>query len=202
MLSRSITRNSPVARSRFIRPTTFRRCGSQLGLQYRSSILYGQKSSSRNFSSSRAVLIEQKDVFPTVSPSTAPHIQRTETTWKHPVFTEKEMEKINVSHRETESFSDKIALSAIRFLRWGMDTATGYKHPEEIPAGEKNTKKFEMTESKWLVRFIFLESVAGVPGMVGGMLRHLHSLRRMKRDNGWYLSPSIFTNLSIAHSDT
>ena len=36
-----------------------------------------------------------------------------------------------------------------------------------------------------LVRFIFLESIAGVPGMVGGMLRHLNSLRRMKRDNGW-----------------
>ena len=34
-------------------------------------------------------------------------------------------------------------------------------------------------------RNIFLESVAGVPGMVGGMLRHLHSMRRMKRDNGW-----------------
>ena len=36
-----------------------------------------------------------------------------------------------------------------------------------------------------LVRVIFLESIAGVPGMVGGMLRHLHSLRRLKRDNGW-----------------
>jgi ubiquinol oxidase len=34
-------------------------------------------------------------------------------------------------------------------------------------------------------RNIFLESVAGVPGMVAGMLRHLHSMRRMKRDNGW-----------------
>ena len=32
---------------------------------------------------------------------------------------------------------------------------------------------------------IFLESIAGVPGMVAGMLRHLGSLRRMKRDNGW-----------------
>ncbi|OBT71167.1 hypothetical protein VF21_10083 [Pseudogymnoascus sp. 05NY08] len=42
-----------------------------------------------------------------------------------------------------------------------------------------------MNERKWLVRFIFLESVAGVPGMVAGMLRHLHSLRRLKRDNGW-----------------
>lgn len=36
-----------------------------------------------------------------------------------------------------------------------------------------------------LIRFVFLESIAGVPGMVGGMLRHLSSLRRMKRDNGW-----------------
>lgn len=35
------------------------------------------------------------------------------------------------------------------------------------------------------MRVIFLESIAGVPGMVGGMLRHLHSLRRLKRDNGW-----------------
>lgn len=28
-------------------------------------------------------------------------------------------------------------------------------------------------------------AIAGVPGMVAGMLRHLHSLRRMKRDHGW-----------------
>lgn len=25
----------------------------------------------------------------------------------------------------------------------------------------------------------------GVPGMVGGMLRHMRSLRTMKRDHGW-----------------
>jgi hypothetical protein len=31
-----------------------------------------------------------------------------------------------------------------------------------------------MTEAKWMLRFIFLESVAGVLEMVGGMLRHLH----------------------------
>ncbi|EGS21290.1 uncharacterized protein CTHT_0031430 [Thermochaetoides thermophila DSM 1495] len=42
-----------------------------------------------------------------------------------------------------------------------------------------------LTEAQWLVRLIFLESIAGVPGMVAGMLRHLSSLRRMKRDNGW-----------------
>ena len=34
-------------------------------------------------------------------------------------------------------------------------------------------------------RAIFLETVAGVPGMIGGMQRHLRSLRTLERDNGW-----------------
>ena len=42
-----------------------------------------------------------------------------------------------------------------------------------------------MSEEKWLTRMIFLESIAGVPGMVGGMIRHLHSLRLLRRDHGW-----------------
>jgi hypothetical protein len=32
---------------------------------------------------------------------------------------------------------------------------------------------------------LFLETVAGVPGFVAAMHRHLRSLRTMKRDNGW-----------------
>jgi hypothetical protein len=96
------------------------------------------------------------------------------------------MESIPIAHRETDGWSDKIALGAVQFLRSCMDFATGYHHPDPTaPSGSKAARRSEMTESQWLVHFIFLESVAGVPGMVGGMLRHLHSLRRMKRDNGW-----------------
>ena len=36
-----------------------------------------------------------------------------------------------------------------------------------------------------MTRAIFLETVAGVPGMVGGMTRHLKSLRSLKPDHGW-----------------
>lgn len=32
---------------------------------------------------------------------------------------------------------------------------------------------------------IFLETVAGVPGFVAAMHRHLSSLRNMERDYGW-----------------
>jgi len=79
----------------------------------------------------------------------------------------------------------------VRLLRFGTDLATNYKHDVASPkkAGDEHavaeTKPYRMSERKWLIRMVFLESVAGVPGMVAGMLRHLHSLRRMKRDNGW-----------------
>ena len=43
----------------------------------------------------------------------------------------------------------------------------------------------KMTERDWLNRVVFLETVAGVPGMVGGMSRHLKSLRTLEHDNGW-----------------
>ena len=42
-----------------------------------------------------------------------------------------------------------------------------------------------MSEKKWLYRILFLETIAGVPGMMGGMVRHLNSLRWLKRDQGW-----------------
>ncbi|GAC93412.1 alternative oxidase [Pseudozyma hubeiensis SY62] len=37
----------------------------------------------------------------------------------------------------------------------------------------------------WLNRMIFLESIAGVPGMVAATCRHLQSLRLMRHDKGW-----------------
>lgn len=107
-------------------------------------------------------------------------------------YSEEKMNQIQVAHREARTKSDKVAMALMRLARWGMDTATGYA--EEAKPGSPNTatswRRRPMDERKWLVRIVFLESIAGVPGMVGGMLRHLHSLRRMKRDNGWYVPPT------------
>ena len=47
---------------------------------------------------------------------------------------------------------------------------------------------FVMVDCKltdFVFRNVFLETVAGVPGMVAGMMRHLRSMRKMKRDMGW-----------------
>lgn len=99
------------------------------------------------------------------------------------------MEDINITHRETRGMSDRIALFTVRILRWGLDLVSGYKHDKAVAMAKKDPalaqQKYGMTETKYLIRNIFLESVAGVPGLVGGMLRHLSSMRRMKRDMGW-----------------
>ena len=34
-------------------------------------------------------------------------------------------------------------------------------------------------------RILYLESIAGVPGMVSACLRHFRSLRCLQRDHGW-----------------
>lgn len=44
---------------------------------------------------------------------------------------------------------------------------------------ELKEKGYILGEAAWLSRILFLETVAGVPGMVAAMLRHLGSLRLM-----------------------
>ena len=73
---------------------------------------------------------------------------------------------------------------SISYHRWGFDIASGYKH-KPIPPGSNMTLEelrkggYVMNEHQWLQRILFLESVAGVPGMVAATLRHLKSLRLM-----------------------
>jgi hypothetical protein len=151
-------------------------------------------SSRRHLSTSRSFSVQvQNDAFPPPPHLKGAKIQFTEPAWKHPVFTGEQMEAIQIAHRPTTNTSDNVALFAVKFLRTCMDKVTGYRHPKDNDGDDPVlAEKAKMTEKKWLIRMIFLESVAAVPGMVGGMLRHLHSLRRMKRDNGWVLPSPPF----------
>ncbi|KAK5798672.1 hypothetical protein VI817_004962 [Penicillium citrinum] len=105
------------------------------------------------------------------------------SNWTHPIYTQQQVLAVQTAHRKASSWQDKVALSTVKLLRWGMDFVTGYN--SYSPTSNFETKARPMTEQKWITRFIFLESVAGVPGMVAGMLRHLKSIRMMRRDYGW-----------------
>ncbi|WP_341895543.1 alternative oxidase [Ferrovibrio terrae] len=67
-------------------------------------------------------------------------------------------------HHTPTDLSDRIALIVVKTMRFFADAffARRYGH-----------------------RAVVLETVAAVPGMVGGMLVHLKSLRRMSDDRGW-----------------
>ena len=139
------------------------------------------KTNQRHFSSTSHTALEY---FP--PPKDAPSIKVTPPAWHHPKFSYEDMKAVPVTHRKPTCWQDRIALGMVNLLRWGTDLATGYHHQMEIETAEKAGKRgYAMNERKWMIRYIFLETVAGVPGMVGGMLRHMRSLRKMKRDNGW-----------------
>ena len=67
-------------------------------------------------------------------------------------------------HHAPKDFSDRVAFAFTKILRFVADAffARRYGH-----------------------RAVVLETIAAVPGMVGGTLQHLRSLRRIEGDRGW-----------------
>ncbi|XP_071165081.1 uncharacterized protein [Mytilus edulis] len=90
----------------------------------------------------------------------------------HPIWSEEELHSVKVTHKPPEGIVDRMAYYSVKVMRKTFDTLSGFNR------GERN-------ERRWVLRICFLETVAGVPGMVAAMLRHLSSLRRMQRDYGW-----------------
>ena len=93
----------------------------------------------------------------------------------HHIWNAKEAENIEITHVQPKGVRDWIAYSIVKMARLSFDLVSGY-NPEK------------MNETKYLRRIIFLETVAGVPGMVAGMMRHMRSLRKMESDGGWIIS--------------
>jgi ubiquinol oxidase len=67
-------------------------------------------------------------------------------------------------HKAPENLSDRIALGIVKFMRIFADAFFSKRYGH---------------------RAVVLETVAAVPGMVGGLLQHLKSLRHIREDEGW-----------------
>eukprot|EP01117_Protostelium_nocturnum_P006777 TRINITY_DN2434_c0_g1_i1.p1 TRINITY_DN2434_c0_g1~~TRINITY_DN2434_c0_g1_i1.p1 ORF type:complete len:368 (-),score=133.29 TRINITY_DN2434_c0_g1_i1:201-1259(-) len=90
----------------------------------------------------------------------------------HPLWHNEYIWRVSDDHRPTENFADRLAKKTIDLIKFNFDVVSGWAFGKP-------------TINKALIRIVFLESLAGVPGSVAGVLRHLQSLRRMKRDHGW-----------------
>lgn len=129
-------------------------------------------------------------MFATSTKNISTHLKRSFALWKpnvpkhkiaidtqsyrmaHPIWNIQDAEVVDQSHTKPKGIRDWFAYGAMKCLRVGFDTFSGYKPGK-------------MNETLYLRRMIFLETVAGVPGMIGAMVRHLKSLRSMSQDGGW-----------------
>lgn len=131
----------------------------------------------------------------------------------HPLWTKDELNMIKATHRHPEGLIDWLAYLTIRAIRFNFDWMSGWnrmpveKSRQPGPAGKRSDPLYDSDIERpqnraidqALSRIVFLETVAGIPGSIAGTLRHLASLRRMRRDNGWInmLLGSLSINQSI-----
>ena len=69
-----------------------------------------------------------------------------------------------VEHHAPRTFGDRFAYRLVKFMRVFADA---------------------FFRKRYGHRAVVLETVAAVPGMVGGMLQHLRSIRHIRDDEGW-----------------
>ena len=74
----------------------------------------------------------------------------------HPIYRIQDIEKVTIYHHESQGWKDSLAKYMVRFFRGSFDLVSRY-NPDT------------MNERHWLDRVIFLETIAGVPGMIAGM---------------------------------
>lgn len=68
------------------------------------------------------------------------------------------------NHHAPATFGDRVALRTVKFMRIFADAFFSKRYGH---------------------RAVVLETVAAVPGMVGGLLQHLKSIRHIRDDQGW-----------------
>lgn len=90
----------------------------------------------------------------------------------HSSYTREQLETQKSGQHHPQGLVERSAYGCVWTLRQAFDLFTGYSWAKQ-------------DENLMLNRVLFLETIAGVPGMVGAMNRHLKSLRRMERDYGW-----------------
>jgi len=113
------------------------------------------------------------------SDSTSKKMTYDEHTWSLPavnhLWTPEEIRHAldNQPKYEPKTIGDRIIRFGVQTLLYrGFNYFSGFNYEDPSPRA-------------CAFRLIMLESIAGIPGMVAGVVRHFASLRTLRRDNGW-----------------
>ena len=77
---------------------------------------------------------------------------RDEYTLPHPIWSDKEVDSVEINHRKPVTLSDKLAYQTVMLMRGSFDLASGYTIGKSLQT---------LDERSVLTRCIFLETVAG-----------------------------------------
>jgi len=77
---------------------------------------------------------------------------------------------VELTHKAPKGFTENVSFTTVKAVRYLFDLATGWHG--------------EIKVNNVMNRVIYLETIAAVPGMVAGIIRHFKSLRSMERDGG------------------
>ena len=77
---------------------------------------------------------------------------RDEYTLPHPIWSENEVDSVEINHRKPVTLSDKLAYQTVMLMRGSFDLASGYTIGKSLQT---------LDERSVLTRCIFLETVAG-----------------------------------------
>jgi len=97
-----------------------------------------------------------------------------EFSLRHPLWTDWEVNEAleTQRHKYAKEWSDKLAYSMIKMLKLNFNLFSGFYFGKRNPG-------------KWLTHILLLETIAGVPGTVGSLIRHLTSIGVLRKDHGW-----------------
>ncbi|KAJ4811484.1 Ubiquinol oxidase [Rhynchospora pubera] len=152
------------------------------GAATRSSVVWMRFASTSSASAAREDIRSQKEAAAAAPPPpsskevstywgipTTKLVKEDGTEWKWSCFRPWDTYKADVNidlkkHHVPTTFMDKVAYWTVKSLRLPTDI---------------------FFQRRYGCRAMMLETVAAVPGMVGGMLLHLRSLRRFEHSGGW-----------------
>ena len=121
----------------------------------------------------RCVHLEYKRMGRLLRPNLPEYTIASDISYKYPhaIYNLKDIQTVTVTHQPTDDLPSKIGNGLISGIKNTYDKLTGFP--------------LQMTKEKYIKRVCVFETIAAVPGMVGGSIRHYKSLRKWRYDLGW-----------------
>jgi len=111
---------------------------------------------------------------------------------EHPIYSQQDINNVAFTHYVPKNLSDRLAYITVLWIRFVNDLMSGWMFG-------RVWGWFPFTETLWLLRICLYESIGNVPGTMFAIVRHIDSIRFLRRDYGWIESLLLEANNERMH---